>query len=127
MALLDAQGGPRSWRVAGVYVDLLGEAESFGRTKFRRLEGPWGEVLVMKPEDLFVERVLVSRYPEQNETARKCAGELASVALKGLVDMDWNEVLRIAALREYRNLEDCKLLVNEIAEKIKVKSPFDPA
>lgn len=125
MAELEAQGGPRSWRIAGLYVDLLGEAESFGRTSFRRLEGPYGEVLVMKPEDLLVERVLVSTYPEKNETARKCARELASVALKNLVVMDWREVLRIANLREYRNVEECKALVNEVASDIKVKSPFD--
>lgn len=127
MALLKAQGGPRSWNVAGSYVDLLGEAESFGRTAFRQLNGPYGEVLVMKPEDLLVERVLVSVYPQKYEPARTCARELASVALKGLLDMDWNEVLRIANLREYRNVEECKELVNEVAKDINVKSPFHSA
>lgn len=57
----------------------------------------------------------------------KCARELAAVALKGLVDMDWDEVLRIANLREYRNVEECKELVNEVAKDINVKSPFHPA
>jgi hypothetical protein len=125
MGELGAEGGPRSWRVAGLYVDLLGEAESFGRTSYRRLAGPYGEVLVMKPEDLLVERVLVSVYPGTNETARKCARELASVALKNLVTMDWREVLRIANLREYRNVDECKSLVNEVAKDINVQSPFD--
>ena len=63
MGLLGAKGGPRNWQVAGMFVDLLGPAESFARTPYRRVQGPYGEVLVMKPEDLLVERVLVSVYP----------------------------------------------------------------
>src|SRR5207248_3241488 len=59
MGQLGAQGGPRSWRVAGMFVDLLGPVESLARTPFRNLEGPHGNVLVMKPEDLLVERILV--------------------------------------------------------------------
>jgi hypothetical protein len=54
MGRLGATGGPRSWQVAGVYLDLLGPVESFARTPFRQLDGPYGRVLVMKPEDLLV-------------------------------------------------------------------------
>src|SRR6266481_3954665 len=52
MSLLGAKGGPRNWQVAGMYLDLLGAVESFARTPFRRLQAPFGEVLLMKPEDL---------------------------------------------------------------------------
>jgi hypothetical protein len=58
MSLLGAKGGPRNWQVAGMYLDLLGPVESFARTPYRRVEGPYGSFLVMKPEDLLVERVL---------------------------------------------------------------------
>src|ERR1039458_7501398 len=61
MGLLGAKGGPRNWQVAGMFVDVLGPAESFARTPFRRIEAPYGDFLVMKPEDLFVERVLIDR------------------------------------------------------------------
>ena len=64
MGLLHAEGGPRNWKVAGMYLDLLGPAESFARTPYRRIDAPYGSVLVMKPEDLLVERVLVSVYPQ---------------------------------------------------------------
>jgi len=60
MGLLGAQGGPRNWQVAGMFVDVLGPAESFAGTPYRRVQAPYGDVLVMKPEDLPVERVLVS-------------------------------------------------------------------
>jgi hypothetical protein len=125
MGLLGAKGGPRNWQVAGMYLDLLGPVESFARTPFRRVNGPFGEVQVMKAEDLLVERVLVSVYPEENLSARECARELAVVALAGAVNMDWSEVLRVANLPEYRNVNECKALVNEVANELKIKSPFD--
>jgi hypothetical protein len=69
MGLLGAKGGPRNWQVAGMFVDVLGPVESFARTPFRRVRAPYGDVLLMKPEDLLVERVLVSVYPGENPTA----------------------------------------------------------
>jgi hypothetical protein len=89
------------------------------------VNGPFGEVQVMKAEDLLVERVLVSVYPGENSVARKCARELAVVALAGAVNMNWSEVLRVANLPEYRNVNECKALVNEVAHELKIKSPFD--
>ena len=94
MGLLGAKGGPRNWQVAGMYVDVLGPAESFARTPYRRVQGPYGEVQLMKPEDLLVERVLVSVYPEKNDTARDCAKKLALG-----VNMISVEVLRVANLQ----------------------------
>src|SRR5206468_4182540 len=81
MGLLGAKGGPRNWQVAGMYLDLLGPAESFARTPYRRIEGPSGPVLLMKPEDLLVERVLVSFYPGENPAARDCAKKFIAVIL----------------------------------------------
>jgi hypothetical protein len=125
MGLLGAKGGPRNWQVAGMFVDVLGPVESFARTPFRRVNGPFGEVQVMKAEDLLVECVLVSVYPGENLAARECARELAIVALAGAVNMNWSEVLRVANLPEYRNVNECKALVNEVAHELKIKSPFD--
>jgi hypothetical protein len=126
MGLLGAAGGPRNWEVAGMFVDVLGPAESFARTPYRRVQGPYGDVLVIQPEDLLVERVLVSVYPGDNQAARECARELAVVALAGAINMDWSEVLRIANLPEYRNVNECKALVREVANELKIKCPFDP-
>jgi len=69
---------------------------------------------------------LISVYPGENATARECARELATVALAGAVNMNWSEVLRVANLREYRNVNECKALVNEVAHELGIKSPFDP-
>jgi len=125
MGQLGAEGGPRNWKVAGMYFDLLGPAESFARTPYRQIQGPYGLVRVMKPEDLLVERVLVSTYPGPNATARACARELIVVALSGDVPMNWEELLRVASLPEYRNLAECQTLVREVANELKVKNPLD--
>jgi hypothetical protein len=105
-------------------LDLLGAAESFARTPYRRVEAPYGSFLVMKPEDLLVERVLVSVYPGENPTARDCAKMLTSVALRGEIAMNWDEVRRVANRPEYRNLPECMKLVKEVADELKIKSPL---
>ena len=58
-----------------------------------QIRGPYGSVMVMKPEDLLVERVLVSVYPQTDSVARACARSLALVALGGALNMNWKEVL----------------------------------
>ncbi|HUA67574.1 MAG TPA: hypothetical protein VMA13_03410 [Candidatus Saccharimonadales bacterium] len=124
MGLLGAKGGPRNWEVAGMFVDVLGAAESFARTPFRRVQGPYGEVRLMKPEDLLVERVLVSFYPEKSETARRCAKSFISVILRGGIIVDWREVRRLAKRPEYRNFQDCEELIKEVADELKIESPL---
>jgi hypothetical protein len=126
MALLGAKGGPRNWQVAGMYLDLLGPVESFARTPYRRVEAPYGSILVMKPEDLLVERVLMTFYLGESQTARDCAKKLAAMILDGVIPVDWNEVRRLANLPEYRNLPQCIKLVEEVADELKIKSPLHP-
>jgi hypothetical protein len=126
MGQLGAQGGPRSWRVAGAFVDLLGLLESLARTPLRKLQGPYGVIQVVQPEELLVERVLVGIYPQTHPPARECAKMLAAVALKGQLGMDWKEVRRLASRPEYRILAECEALVREAANELKLKNPLDP-
>jgi hypothetical protein len=125
MGLLNAKGGPRNWQVAGMYLDLLGPAESFARTPYRRVDGPYGSFLVLQPEDLLVERVLMTFYLGENQMARECAKKLIAVILAGGIIVDWHEVLRVANRPEYRNVDQCKALVREVANELKSKNPFD--
>src|SRR5262249_17458988 len=60
MGRLRAKGGPRSWEVAGQYVDILGQVETLADTPFDQVAAPYGLVQVIGPEDLLVERVLIS-------------------------------------------------------------------
>ena len=78
----------------------------------------------MKPEDLLVERVLVTFYPGKSETARKCAKSFIAVILRGGIVVDWDEVRRLANRPEYRNLRECEELVKEVADELKIESPL---
>ena len=127
MGQLGAKGGPRNWQVAGMFLDLLGPAESFARTPYRKLDAPYGPVVVMKAEDLLVERVLVSVYPQPDQTARDCARVLIAVALRNQIAMNWSEVKRVALLPEYRNLVECEALVQQVADELKIGNPMHPA
>lgn len=122
MGLLGAKGGPRNWQVAGMFVDVLGSAESFARTPYRRVQAPYGDVLLMKPEDLLVERVLVSVYPGENLAARDCAKKLTAMILDGAIPVNWEEVRRLANLPEYRNFPECEKLVKEVADELGLKT-----
>jgi hypothetical protein len=124
MGLLGGKGGPRSWEIEVFFVDLLGPVESFARTPFRKVEAPYGPVLVMKPEDLLVERVLVSFYPGTNQAARDCVKKLVALILRDAIAVDWQEVARLANLREYRNFSECDSLVQEVADELKTKNPL---
>jgi hypothetical protein len=127
MGRLGAQGGPRSWQVAGLFLDLLGSLETLARTPLRKLEGPYGVVQIVQPEELLVERVLVSVYPQPYPPARECARKLAAVALGGEMEMDWKEVERLAGRSEYRILPECCRLVSEVANELKIRNPLDSA
>jgi hypothetical protein len=127
MGQLGAQGGPRTWQVAGLFADLLGPLEALARTPLREIQGPYGVIRVAQPEELLVERILVSAYPQPFAPARDCAKMLLAVALKGEIQMDWQEVRRLAALPEYGILPECDALVREVANELKIKEPFDSA
>ncbi len=126
MGKLKGEGGPRSWQVAGMFVDILGQIETLARTPFRKLDAPYGPIKISQPEELLVERILVSVYPGENETARNCAKAFLSTALRGQIELDWNEVKRLAQRPEYRIFPQCDALVKEVADEVQIKSPLHP-
>ncbi len=126
MGKLGGRGGPRSWEVAGMFVDILGAAEISGRTPLRELDAPYGKIKLIDPEELLVERVLVSVYPKPNDEALNCAKQLAGVALSGGMKLDWDEARRLARSSEYDILSELEQLVGEVCRELKVKNPFNP-
>ena len=126
MGLLGAKGGPRNWEVAGHYVDILGELEGFTEAPLDELHTPYGSVHLVPPEELLVERVLASVYPSAHEPSAQCAKTLIAVALSGQVEMDWKEVMRLAALPEYRIVPELKESVEQVAHELGQPSPYHP-
>ena len=126
MGQLGAEGGPRSWEVAGLFVDLLGLVETESKTSFRKLKAPYGVVTLMSPEELLVERVLVSVYPQPNREAANCARKLVAATLVDGFEINWREVRRLANSSQYRILSECETLVGKVARELKAKNPFNP-
>jgi hypothetical protein len=124
MGLLGAKGGPRSWEIKGHYVDILGELEGLTKKPLVELHTPYGPLHLSPPEELLVERVLVSVYPSAHEPSAECARTLIAVALSGQIEMDWNEVTRLAVLPEYRILPEIKESVASVAHELGRSSPY---
>lgn len=125
MGLLRAEGGPRSWRVAGGYVDILGDFENLASTNSRTISAPFGKVVLSPVEELLVERVLVGSYPASYPPALECARKLTAAALRNEFEIDWTEVSRLASRPEYGNLPDVKSIVDETAKALGFRSPYD--
>jgi hypothetical protein len=124
MAQLQATGGPRSWQVGGLFVDVLAAFENLARTPVRRIEGPCGQVRISPVEELIVERALISIYPQYYPPARECARKLLAAALLGEIETDWAEVKRLAQDHAYKNWNEVQELVHEQAQALQVRSPY---
>ena len=118
MGQLDATGGPRSWMVAGLFVDLLGFLENESASPCRELKTPYGKISILPVELTLVERLLPAVYPRPDVEARAVAKKLMAVCLKGGIDIDWMEAERLAALPSFRILEDFRRFKQEISDEI---------
>ncbi len=108
MGLLGAKGGPRNWQVAG---NVSGSARPGGKfcpDTFSPRRSALRGFLVMKPEDLLVERVLMTFYPAKVRRRVKCAKKLVAVVLGGALNVNWDRSPAACESPEYRNLPQCK-------------------
>jgi hypothetical protein len=109
IAELGGEGVARSWRICGLYVDMLGFLECETVLPFRELATPYGVVRIIPPELALVERVLVAFYPPSEE-ALATAKKMMAAAF-GDANFDWDEARRLAALPSFdvaRELENIR-------------------
>jgi hypothetical protein len=114
MAQLGATGGPRNWKVAGLFVDLLGLLENEAVTPCRDINTPYGPISIMPAELALVERVLLAYYPAPDQNARVVAKKLIAVCLSGATPVAWDEVERLASLPSF----DVKRELNELRQEV---------
>ena len=113
MAKLGATGGPRSWRVCGLFVDLLGLLENESASPMRTVETPYGIVKLAPRELVLVERVLAAYYPQPSAEAQKTAKQMMACSLEDPL-MNWMEVERLADLSDFKVLRELRLLKTEV-------------
>jgi hypothetical protein len=113
--LTDEPRAVRQWKVAGLFLDLLTQAETYAKSDYSRMTTPLGDVVLQPVEDLLVERIFVARcWTGPNPRAEDCARKLLASALSGNVDVDWPEVERVASLPAY----DCLQEVHNMREDV---------
>lgn len=114
MAKLGATGGPRSWQVCGLFVDMLGFLENESVAPLRTVETPYGSVTLVPRELALVERVLAAYYPQTSAEALTVAKQMMVSSLQD-PSMDWTEVDRLANLNDFKILQELRRLKAEVA------------
>jgi len=117
--------GTRSWKIAGLFIDLLGEITTYAELNYTALTTPLGRVTLQPVEDLMVERIFAARcWAGPNAENEACARKLVAAALSGHFATDWAEVCRIANLPAYDCGEVVENMVDEIAGAMNVENPI---
>ncbi len=119
MGQLGATGGPRSWKVAGLFVDLLGLLENEARTPCRTIDSPCGPVRVIPAELAVVERALLAFYPQRSDEARAVAKKMLAVCVTGATPVDWLEIERLARLPAFDIEDELRSLRSEVARELR--------
>lgn len=113
MSKLGATGGPRSWKVLGLFVDLLGYLENESVRPMRTVETPYGPVTMIPPEMALIERVFVAVYPVRSEEPLAVAKQMIATSLSDSA-FDWAEAERLAALPDFGILSELRELKAEV-------------
>ncbi len=119
MGSIGAKGGPRSWQVAGLYVDILGLLENEARSPLRVINTSLGPVTLIPPELVLVERTLQSYYPCLDEEAKSVAKKMLAVCLTGQTEVDWLEIDRLAALPDFGVQQELRQLRSEVEDELR--------
>jgi hypothetical protein len=122
MGRLGATGGPRSWKVAGLFVDLLGLLENEAVTPCRTIRTPCGAISVIPAELAVVERALLAFYPSPDPVARAVAKKLLAVCINGETPVDWAEIRRLARLPSFNVERELDDLRNEVKRELDGKT-----
>ncbi len=118
MGRLGATGGPRSWRVAGLFVDLLGWFENEAATPCRVMQTPFGAITLMPAELAVVERVLMAFYPAPSAEARGIAKQLLAACLTNVTPVDWREIERLSNLPAFNIARELAALKDEVRREL---------
>lgn len=113
--LLEPLGGKcvgRSWIVCGLFVDILGIVEGESCKDYRRQATAYGEIDILPPELLLVERVFFALESEE------CVQSAKQMMLSALHDpeFDWHESRRIASLPDFKVQDELERLRMEVAK-----------
>lgn len=122
---IQCHGGAKSWCIEGLWIDLLGEIDYRAEKDWVVLETQLGEVALIPVEDALAGRVYAARrycsgFDEKDDD---CAKKLISSALRGVVEIDWDEARRIADSPKYRCLSEFDAMRAEVEALLASSTP----
>ena len=107
-------GTLRTFEVGGIFVDILGELDTWAQTPLREMSSEdGGLVQIIQPENLLPHRLLIATYPTEQPQAMAAARKLLAACLSGKVEVDWAEMRRVAALPAYQVESALERLMSE--------------
>jgi hypothetical protein len=118
MGQLGATGGPRNWKVAGLFVDLLGLLENEASTPCRTIATPCGPISIIPPELAVVERTLPAFYPCPDSEARDVAKKMLAACVTGVTPVNWDEIERLARLPSFNVAKELRALREEVTREL---------
>jgi len=118
MGRLGATGGPRSWKVAGLFVDLLGLLENEATTPCRTIATPYGTISILPAELAVLERTLLAFYPRPDREAREVAKKMLAACVNGATPVDWEEIGRLARLPSFNVAKELDALRTEVTREL---------
>ncbi len=109
----------KSWRLDGLWIDLLGDVNYLAKKEFSRVITPMGEVVLIPVEDALVGRVYAARkWTGYNSEDDECGKKLMSAVLRGAITFDWEEARRIAASSKYDCVAELSAVRQEVEEEL---------
>ena len=114
MARLGGVGGPRSWKVCGLFVDMLGFLENEAQTPLREVQTPYGKISLIPFEHTLVERTFIAVCPTRCDADYRVAKKMAACAVANPALCDWDEVMRVAELPAYKIKDEIMALKKEV-------------
>lgn len=100
----------RSWKIAGVMVDLLGRLETSAKGPLQQL----GQISLIQIEDLIAERILIATAPRFDLDRWRVAKILLAAGWKNLVALDRAELRRVAQSPDYKVGDALERMIEEI-------------
>jgi hypothetical protein len=122
MESLGCRRGVRLFNVDGVIVDLGGQAELYSPNT-RELITEEGSITLEAAEEEVAQRLLMAVYPQPDTDQWRAAEHLVMQSLGGNLELDWQEVLRLARLPGFRVEKELRELVAECSARLGVVPP----
>lgn len=102
--------------VAGLCIDMGSIAEILSRPVIS-FETPLGVLLIERPEECLIGRIVQGTYPQKNEDQWNASKMILANAIQGTIPFEWNEFRRLCTLPGFKIWPEVLLLIEELKKQ----------